>query len=275
MYMLEISNFSLLRLGGRYAQKHSWEHKGATQKYNFLVYIEEGECTFRINNNITKLTKNDLIFIPKNTYYYPNTNTGCKYIYLQFDAEMIKTEENKLFEKGYDYCEKIPKDIIRLIVPTVAKIDNNIKMHLTSVLTEMTKTSAGSKAKMNINFLRAMVKISESFQSRSIDSLAYEIEKYINENIQTKITLSGICNYFGYSKQYIIKTFKKTFDTTPTTFINNLRLTLSVERLTESNLSIKKIAFDCGFDDINYFSKQFKKKYGLPPREYRKKAQGI
>ena len=58
---------------------------------------------------------------------------------------------------------------------------------------------------------------------------------------------------------------------TPTKYINNKRLDLSLAYLTETNLKINEIAEMCGFTDANYFSRIFRARYNISPLEYRAK----
>lgn len=43
---------------------------------------------------------------------------------------------------------------------------------------------------------------------------------------------------------------------------------LAKELLKEGKLSIARVAYECGYDNYSYFTKIFKKKYGITPREF-------
>ncbi|MBQ4160815.1 MAG: helix-turn-helix transcriptional regulator, partial [Clostridia bacterium] len=85
------------------------------------------------------------------------------------------------------------------------------------------------------------------------------------------ITISDIAKAFGYSKQHIVRLFKESFTLTPAKYILQSRLEKSLDLLSESRLAVNEIAEQCGFKDLNYFSRQFKKSYGISPTAYRKK----
>ena len=53
-------------------------------------------------------------------------------------------------------------------------------------------------------------------------------------------------------------------------YINDVRLSRAAEMLKNTDNKITYIAFLCGFEDSNYFSTAFKKKYGISPKIYRK-----
>ena len=47
------------------------------------------------------------------------------------------------------------------------------------------------------------------------------------------------------------------------------RIQAAAERLLKTDDQISEIALDCGFRDSNYFSRQFRKRYGVSPRAFR------
>lgn len=47
------------------------------------------------------------------------------------------------------------------------------------------------------------------------------------------------------------------------------RLQIAHKLLNETNLTLQKISVECGFNSVNYFSRQFRKTYGVAPRNYR------
>jgi AraC-like DNA-binding protein len=62
---------------------------------------------------------------------------------------------------------------------------------------------------------------------------------------------------------------------TLTDYINTKRLQRAVSLLRSSGNSIQEVAEQCGFLDMNYFSRLFKRYYGISPREFRKDQRWI
>ena len=56
-----------------------------------------------------------------------------------------------------------------------------------------------------------------------------------------------------------------------TTYLNDYRLTLAAKSLLETHKAVLEIASECGFENLSYFNRIFKKKYGITPREYRQR----
>ena len=63
------------------------------------------------------------------------------------------------------------------------------------------------------------------------------------------------------------------YGTSPIKFVQNIRINKAKQLLIDENVSINKIAFECGYNDAFYFSRIFKKVTGVTPSEYRKTSQ--
>ena len=93
---------------------------------------------------------------------------------------------------------------------------------------------------------------------------------YVEENLAQDISLETAADFAGVSSFYLSKLFKEEKGETFINYISDKRLEKSRQLLSETNLSIKEITAEIGYNDQNYFSRIFKSKYGLSPKEYRK-----
>ncbi len=99
------------------------------------------------------------------------------------------------------------------------------------------------------------------------DSIAYKTKKYIDENINTKITLDSLSNNLAYSKGHLNRVFHKEYNMSPITYYNSQRLELSIKYLLEKK-SAREICALINFASPAAYNKAFKIKYGLPPERY-------
>ena len=93
---------------------------------------------------------------------------------------------------------------------------------------------------------------------------------YVDQNLAQDISLEQAAEYAGVSSFYLSKLFKEEKGETFINFITDKRLEKSRQLLAETQLSIKEITAQVGYNDQNYYSRIFKGKYGLSPKEYRK-----
>ena len=95
--------------------------------------------------------------------------------------------------------------------------------------------------------------------------------RYIHENYRNAISLSDIADDCNVSKVHLSRKFKEKTGVGINEYIVLYRLKRAKELLlTKDKMSICEVAFDCGFNDSNYFSWLFKKKQGVTPSQYRK-----
>lgn len=93
---------------------------------------------------------------------------------------------------------------------------------------------------------------------------------YIEEHYTEPITIEEIASHCLYSKSYFMKFFKETMGMGFIAYLNDYRLEIAAKMLLESSENVLEIAEQCGFDNLSYFNRCFKKKYGVTPGKYRK-----
>lgn len=64
--------------------------------------------------------------------------------------------------------------------------------------------------------------------------------------------------------------FKQLFKQTIHQYTTDLRLNLAQELLEETDLTLAEVAYKCGFNSRDVFTRSFRKRYNQPPREWRK-----
>lgn len=99
-----------------------------------------------------------------------------------------------------------------------------------------------------------------------------KILDYIRFNYKIKIQLQEIAQVAGMSPNSFCRYFKLKMGKTLIQFINELRIGQACKQLTATDVSIKEICFDCGFQNFTSFHKIFKTVTNLTPSAYRKKA---
>lgn len=102
------------------------------------------------------------------------------------------------------------------------------------------------------------------------NKIDFLLTEYINEHLTDDLSVQTLCSRFHLSHSEIYSVFKEYFDDTPADYIKKRRLHKACELLKNTSLPVHKIAQKCGIPDYNYFSKIFKKIYGIPPRIFRK-----
>ena len=92
---------------------------------------------------------------------------------------------------------------------------------------------------------------------------------YIDANIAGDLSLSSLAAIQNVNASYLSTQFRREVGKTLTEYVTEGRMELAARLLLTSGLQVQTVAQHCGMSDVNYFSKLFKKQYGVTPRQYR------
>lgn len=97
------------------------------------------------------------------------------------------------------------------------------------------------------------------------------VKKYIAENYEKNISMAAMAEFVNLSSVYFSMLFKKEVGINFLDYLNSYRLEKSKEYLRQVRYNINEVAKNSGFPDAKYFSRLFKKTFGITPTEYRKR----
>ena len=87
-----------------------------------------------------------------------------------------------------------------------------------------------------------------------------------------RISVADIAATVDFSESHFMRYFKETMGTSFVDYLRDYRLTMASRLLTTSDSAILDIASETGFDNLSYFNRVFKKKYGMTPRQFRSES---
>jgi AraC-like DNA-binding protein len=91
----------------------------------------------------------------------------------------------------------------------------------------------------------------------------------LENNYTEHWTISRISRIASMAPSTLLPVFRKVTGYSPIDYLIQIRLAKGAEMLLKTQLPVSEIAQKCGFPDSNYFSRQFRKRYTLSPKEYR------
>ncbi|MEL6850636.1 MAG: AraC family transcriptional regulator [Bacteroidota bacterium] len=107
--------------------------------------------------------------------------------------------------------------------------------------------------------------LADLFQSKD-----YEFKEIIHAHLFEDLKIEDLAFFAGLSLSSFKRKFKEVFDTSPNRYIRAKRLEKAQQLLKQTDLRISEIAYDCGFNDLGYFSKSFIAAFQVSPSDYRK-----
>ncbi|MCI3922215.1 AraC family transcriptional regulator [Paenibacillus sp. TRM 82003] len=109
---------------------------------------------------------------------------------------------------------------------------------------------------------------------RGISSARLAVERakaYLDEHLHENLTVPSLARTVELSPKYFSELFKKTYGVTVSDYLTDLRMKRAKQLLLQPDRLQKDVAHAVGYDDEFYFSRKFKRHYGLSPTAYVKK----
>lgn len=119
-------------------------------------------------------------------------------------------------------------------------------------------------------FTSALMQAVYSIQQQQSTSYVTQAKNYIENNYSNyELSLQTVANTLGITANYLSTLFSKEEGESFNKYLQKVRMHKSSTLLTASANTIQEIAYQCGFEDANYFSKCFKRVMGITPKQYR------
>jgi AraC-like DNA-binding protein len=154
------------------------------------------------------------------------------------------------------------KDIIGELTTKDIAYELNVKSKLFAIFTTFFRSSLYTTI---LNNQKALIIAKKH-------NILKHILGYIYQNYNKKIKLTDISESVNLTPQYLCKFFKDMTGTSIVEYINTYRIETVCSLLKISTLSVTDIALECGFDNISYFNRIFKKHFNCTPTQFRLKS---
>lgn len=176
-----------------------------------------------------------------------------------------------------DYLSQANNDFSDWFIRPIIKFQNEVLPHLLSLLRRMQTLNENEN---NVNIIKAYIltfltEVNQSveFESRTnfsaSERLTTKFKKLLEKNVTKEKSVVFYANELNVTANHLNKSVKIALDKTASTLINDLLILEVKVLLKEKQYSVSDIAFECGFDDLSYFGRFFKKHTGLSPIQYR------
>ncbi len=172
------------------------------------------------------------------------SNDSARYFVLQQDVEW---EQNVMthFMKAWEAVAEEPDDYQNL-----TRYELSAALHTLVKHADFEESSLSAQELANANRIRTML-------------------EYIEANYNEDLTVEKIAESISASESVALRCFQQMLHTSPIQYVKEVRLKKAAEQLLNTHKSAKEVAMDCGFNDISYFTRAFKKAYGVTPGQYR------
>ncbi len=124
---------------------------------------------------------------------------------------------------------------------------------------------------LSLQAYHLLLTLSERCEARAYPELLNRMLRWVEGQFDSVITVEGIGRQFGVSSGTVFRLFRTFLKTSPMEYVIGLRMKHARILLLNSELPVKAIADRVGYRNPLYFSCEFHRLYGMPPREFRKR----
>ena len=223
---------------------------------------EENECCVGDIQIVSKGTKHNII---------SDADSRLRYIHFAFD---FSGSEPWILSEFFGQCKNV-----------LMRDDGNIKWILNMLVDEYVNNTDFTDVMKNslvhaalvLIWRRANVQTSiyrPIISGNPIGNMVYSIIKYIDGNIDAKLTVNNIAKRFSYSNEYISRLFKEKTGVSLKKYIIATKMKYAQSLLAEKKCSLTEIAELIGYGSTQAFCKAFKTHTGYTPRHFDDEAKG-
>ncbi|MDW7677750.1 MAG: helix-turn-helix transcriptional regulator [Bacillota bacterium] len=260
----------------------------ASQDYASVRELWKGyEEAFQLINKVFFYSENFVItcnsstknFLPKDTIevieyqLFENFSKSNKEETIICFKKMCKLSSNEAIYNQDTLKSKISSLLFRIAkYCTDAGVNSAlVNNQLTEVITEIIKAHKISQIEeMGQRFLIQLHDEIVLLTENDIRVGFNKITAFSKEFYHKDLRVDEMANMVNVSTSYFCRKFREFYGLTFIDYITNLRLDAAKGFLENTYLSISDISIAVGFNDTTYFSRSFKKKYGVAPSYYRK-----
>lgn len=223
----------------------------------YLIYVIEGELTVFENNKSRELNTGSAVLIPPNHPYRYRGNSSTHYLYVHFTGSYA---EQFLADCGF---KEMPVFI-------EGKVNNDIKNRFNQMIDVFFHNEVFAGLKCAYMLQEILVYFAQLRIDRSFDLPLKASIKHIHNFYTEKIKIPYLAKLENLSNSRYIAVFKSIMGKSPNEYIIDLRLQFAKNLIENTNMSIRQISEWVGYTDQYFFSRLFKKHFGVSPQGYRK-----
>ncbi len=229
----------------------------------FIVLIDSGSITYKLDLQDITITDGDLLFAMPNQVFVPPTKTdNLKYLKVLFDENTLAL---------------LPQHFSFLVNPLNSQtitLDNAARERVRKVFEILNQILYTDKQLTDTEIILAYLNLllselnSAYFKNEAVTILNTNVSKFVEFKlmVETHLTeqpsINTIAEKLALTTNSLYRLVKEYSGTSPKDFFTNRLMIEAQRKLRYSNLSVKELAYELGFNDPDYFSRLFKKSTG-------------
>lgn len=223
-----------------------------------IELILSGSGLYVIDGVERSIEKNMLFFMTPANFHRVSTG-GSDVITLMFMGEAC--DKSMLFRLSSVF----DSDCVRL--------SDSDTDYIASVMRELSESVASEDSEYSYHLLNCIIGKICRLTDKAPSGYLSKVQKamlYVQNNFRSGVTLSDAAEAAGVTPSYLSSIFLKNCGMNFKEYLNGIRFDYAKKMLSFSDMTVTDICYESGFNDYANFERNFKARFGISPKEYRK-----
>ena len=257
-----MSYSSAMRVTGctMFRQNENYAWGPGMQKAHTIHYIIRGSGFLEVNGKRYRINSGESFLIYPNTRvkYYPDPHDPWQYLWVNFTGD----DTDELLA-----MTAFPENPVCAASDKLLSIFNSFSMNHKYKYIQLRNTG------LLYTMMSEYMELHPTSNVQNTTDYIYRAKKYISANsYRCDFGVTELADAVGVERSYLYRLFCKKCGKTPKEYITDVRMKNAADMLQNGTAQVKLIAYSVGFEDPLYFSKVFKKHFGVSPKCYIKNS---
>jgi AraC-like DNA-binding protein len=232
-----------------------WQIEYTTTDYIDITYIVSGQAIYTVNRQKILVEEGDLLCIPKGSERAAVSGDPIKF---------------ECFATNFNLFSPTSEGItIPLPIQSQVGVHNDLLSLYRKLNKDFHSRTAGHVMRARAHFMLILQRFMEMLvydaDTYQFDPRVKQAIRYINDNYAEHLSISTVAAAVSLNPVYFGTLFKRETRITFRDYLNTIRINQAEDMLRTGKHNVTEVAQNCGFTDVFYFSRLFKKHKGIPP----------
>ena len=248
--------------GGRtVCRAGEWGGKNAHHRDAKIYFPISGQGWVMINGNLTRLRAGQLYLVPPyvNQTYGTSSEVVIEWVHFRLQSSLLDIRLGSILTVrrfGKAYTERWAP-VCRMIDPFMRDHSTYYAFQIHAMLLELVGITLKGQAQESNRVSLARERLAPALQFLDVHATKHP-------------SLNDVARTVNLSSEHFHRLFHAIFHTTPHQYALARRMTLAKNLLAEGHFSVAEVAERCGYEDAFYFSRVFRRHFGVSPGHVRR-----
>ncbi|MEF2967100.1 AraC family transcriptional regulator [Paenibacillus sp. M1] len=235
-----------------------------------MIVLLEGEADIARNEQVTRMGKGSACFCAGNSTFgiAPHSEAGVSAAVIYFSVYQETCSGN-----GHALSEAVPEGMLPSGIVGTSGSEERIGLVCRSVYENSRHPDALKRWRAQLDFQELLFAILTEYRQKSRTGKTEALERtrgYMEEHFGEELTIVMLAAMAELSPKYYVELFKKTYGVTAMEYLAQIRMNKAKQLMLGTDRLLKEVAHLVGYRDEFYFSRKFKKEFGVSPSVYMK-----